>query len=58
MCHGLPRQIDGVSAEIRAVTFERRPDFRICPSLRIVGGEAGTVIPHDMGGHVAGGVIN
>ena len=58
MCQGLPRQIDCVSAELRAVIFERRPDFRICPALRIVDGEAGTVIPHDMGGHIAGGVIN
>jgi hypothetical protein len=58
MCHSLPRQIDGVSAEIRTVTLECRSDFRICAALRIVGGKEGPFILHNMRRHVAGGIID
>ncbi len=58
MCHSLPRQIEGVSAEIRSVTLECRPDFRICAALRIVRGEEGPFILHNMRRHIAGGIID
>jgi hypothetical protein len=58
MCHSLRRLINRVGAEIRGVTVERRSDFSICAAIGIVGSEERTVIPHNMGGHVAASVIH
>jgi hypothetical protein len=58
MCHSLRRLINRVGTEIRGVTVACRSNFSICAATGIVGGEARAVIPHNMGGHVAAGVIN
>src|SRR5438552_12704901 len=57
MGYSFARRINRVGAEIGGVTVECRSDFRICAATGIVGGEERTVIPHDMGRHVALGVI-
>ena len=57
MGYSFARRIDRVGAEIGSVTVECRSNFRVCAASGIVGGEERTVIPHDMRGHVAPGVI-
>jgi hypothetical protein len=57
MCHSLRRLIKRVGAEIRGVAVKCRSDFSICAAIGIVGGKERTTIPHNMGGHVAAGVI-
>jgi len=58
MGYSFARRINRVGAEIGGVTVECGSDFRICAALRIVGGEEGPFIPHNMRRHVASGIID
>ena len=57
MGHSIAGRINRVGAEIGSMTVECRTDFRFGAETGIVGREERTVVPHDMGGHVARRVI-
>src|SRR5581483_5396044 len=58
MCHSWPCLVNGVGAEIRAVTVKCSTKFCIRGASRIFRSKGGKVLSHDMCGHVAAAVID
>ena len=58
MRHGLPRQVNGVGAEIGSVILKCRTQLRICAASGILCPKEGPVISHDMRRHVAPAIID
>src|SRR4029450_10104837 len=58
MCYSLLRLINGVGAEIGTVILKCRTEFRICAASGILCSKEGSIVSHDMRGHVAAAVID
>src|SRR5215471_6692673 len=54
---GTSRSVNGVSAEVRYVPFERRAHFRVGARPRIIRGERRAIDSHQMPRHVSANVI-